>query len=340
MLLESLEWREPWWLIGLFVPIGIALWRRLAKKHSLEIYADRHLWPWVSVSSQSEKSLQGVGFRLWVGRVFYRLQSWLQPLVFLAIAWCCLLVALAEPRQASQENLPPERQGMDLMVVIDLSPSMLAEDVYPNRYLAAKHFLEGLADRLKPEDRVGIIAFSGQAHLIAPLTFDKPLFSHYLNLLQADLLPTRGSAVEQGYLLAVQYLQQTAKQSPNILLMTDGRDQAATMPPFASEQIDMQALYQSIFQAGEQRASVDIPAVVVSVGKALPVSLPDVKDPTGKRHFAGKSIQVALDEEYLANFAESIGAPLLALDSTESMLNHVLGDLSENLKKVDSALEF
>lgn len=336
MGIEAISWREPLFLWALILPALVFLWRRWRKEQSQQSYADRHLWPWVkgdlSIHLGAEQSL----WKRWI----YRFFSWFQPLNLLALAWILLIIALAEPRQQVAQNLPPERQGLDLLVVLDLSPSMAATDVYPNRFLMAKNLLQSLNSRLQPMDRIGIMVFSGQAHLISPLSYDHRLFDHYLNLLQPDLLPTRGSAVEFGYVAAYQHLKQTARQAPAILMITDGRSKSSPIPPIPDDLAELQKLYQQFFEQNISPMTTDFPlySITVGVGGQAPVTLKDPEDPSGQLQYEGNPALVQLDEGFIRDFCDKVSADYFEADLSQDFVEKLLHRLSSRAEPVESIL--
>ena len=133
------------------------------------------------------------------------------------------LVALAGPRFGTQtEEVIP--RGSDLYVLIDVSRSMLAEDVPPSRLLRAKADVVALVNRLEGE-RVGLIAFAGQAVVKCPLTVDYDSFRRSLNELDPNSAPRGGTAIGDAIRKALEVFQARANRDQAILLITDGDDQ-------------------------------------------------------------------------------------------------------------------
>ncbi len=133
------------------------------------------------------------------------------------------LVALAGPRFGTQyEEVIP--RGSDLYVLIDVSRSMLAEDVPPSRLGRAKADVAALVNRLEGE-RVGLIAFAGQAVVKCPLTVDYDAFRRSLDELDPDSAPRGGTAIGDAIRKALEVFQARADRDQAILLITDGDDQ-------------------------------------------------------------------------------------------------------------------
>ncbi len=142
---------------------------------------------------------------------------------FLLLATMGLMIfALAGPRWGSHYQ-EVSQKGVDIMILVDLSPSMLVEDIDPNRLERAKREILDFL-RIVQGDRVGLIAFSGAAYVQCPLTLDYAALQMFLSAMQPDLIPVPGtdlgSAVEKG-LSSFDFNSETDKV---ILLITDGED--------------------------------------------------------------------------------------------------------------------
>jgi Ca-activated chloride channel homolog len=135
-----------------------------------------------------------------------------------------LLIAMARPQYGQKEE-EAFMQGINIMVVFDVSNSMLCEDLKPSRLLKAKHEVETVIDLLG-SDRVGLVAFSGAAVLVSPLTTDHSSFKMYLDSLDTSFLASNGTAVSRGIKMAIDSLKKDHDQSTSdaILLVTDGED--------------------------------------------------------------------------------------------------------------------
>ncbi|MEQ1826205.1 MAG: VWA domain-containing protein, partial [Pirellula sp.] len=139
------------------------------------------------------------------------------------VAMVAGLVALAGPRFGEQfEQVIP--RGSDLYVLIDVSRSMLAEDVVPSRLARAKADVASLLNRLEGE-RVGLIAFAGQAVVKCPLTVDYTSFRRSLEELDPNSAPRGGTAIGDAIRKSLEVFQSNSDRDQAILLITDGDDQ-------------------------------------------------------------------------------------------------------------------
>ena len=246
MDLVQLDWRNPWWGLLALQPLlmaGWLSWRRQKIVH----YADPHIQPW---------ALRG---RLGAAPV-----GWRNTLNVLA--WVLLACAAAGPRlpllTVSQQHAATLRHDLDLMLVLDVSTSMQAQDIAPQRLLRAKLKLLDLLPRLHGE-RVGLIVFSGNAGLLMPLTQDMRVVPHYLDLAQPTLFDLPGTNLAAALNLARQTLSAQPGRRGAVLLLSDG-DVAAL-----SGQAGAAAL-----AAARQLSQTNLPLYVLGVGSTAGMSIP------------------------------------------------------------------
>ena len=116
-----------------------------------------------------------------------------------------------------------KREGVDIIVAVDVSNSMIAEDVAPNRLYKAKHELSSFIDRLKG-DRIGIIAFAGAAFVQCPLTLDYSAAKMYTEILDTALIPVQGTALAEAIKMAEQGFAGQETSQKVLVILTDGED--------------------------------------------------------------------------------------------------------------------
>lgn len=336
-MIDGFEWRQPAWLILGWLPVLIWLVRYWRRQVLQQTYADPHLWPWVQASSPAYFAYRDqTVFKRWMAKLFFALS----PLRALAFAWIMLVIALAEPRQLIWQAQTVTQPGKDVMVVLDLSPSMAAKDVYPSRFLQAKQFIESLAIALPEQDRLALVAFSGQAHLITPLTHDRQLFLHFLALMKPDLLPIRGSAVEYGVAYGLQRLQQTAEQtvtkSAAMVVISDGRSLASKMPPLPESEAHFATQYAALFDATASQTLVDqqVKSVVIGVGTVSQTLLADPQAPTKPWRRGDQPVNAPLGASLLQKVSKTLQAPYLEMQTSQAFLQQV----SQSLRSPPSSL--
>ena len=156
------------------------------------------------------------------GGVSWPARRWKAVLVIATVV--AATVALAQPRWGFEWREVKHR-GLDLFVVLDVSKSMLAEDVRPNRLTQAKFAVKDLLQRLAG-DRVGLVAFAGTAFVQCPLTVDREAFRLTLNSTEPGLIPRGGTAIGLAIETAVKAFAAGEGRDRAIVLITDGEDTA------------------------------------------------------------------------------------------------------------------
>ncbi len=202
-----MEWHHQEWLY-LILPLAAAwlalsFYSRSRRRRAAEAFVAQAMWSRILPADSRT--------RFWV------------KLLLRETALVAGLVALAGPRFGTQyEDVIP--RGSDLYVLIDVSRSMLAEDVPPSRLGRAKADVAALVNRLEGE-RVGLIAFAGQAVVKCPLTVDYDAFRRSLDELDPGSAPRGGTAIGDAIRKALEVFQARAERDQAILLITDGDDQ-------------------------------------------------------------------------------------------------------------------
>ena len=148
-------------------------------------------------------------------------RGWFKTLALLA-GLLCLILAAARPRWGVYYEKVTQR-GFDVFILLDVSRSMLAEDVKPNRLERAKSDIRDLLSRLQG-DRVGLIAFAGAPVIKVPLTTDTGFFDSSLELISPSSAPRGGSLIGDAIRKAVSSMQDTRNRDRAIVLITDGED--------------------------------------------------------------------------------------------------------------------
>ncbi len=141
----------------------------------------------------------------------------------ITVFYVLAIVALARP-QWGYELQEVKRQGLDILIAVDVSKSMLTKDVAPNRLERTKLAIKDLVKKLKG-DRVGLIAFAGQAFLVCPLTIDYNGFLLSLNDLTVDSIPRGGTNLSNAIEEAIKGYGDKGQVHKTVVLVTDGEDQ-------------------------------------------------------------------------------------------------------------------
>lgn len=270
---------EDPWVLALLVLLPVVFWLR---SRSFRRPAIRY-----SAVSDARAANPGVS----------RVAS-LLPRALRALALAAFVVALARP-QTGITNETIRTEGIDIIMALDVSSSMLAEDLEPNRLEAAKvvgsDFVGG-----RTNDRIGLVAFAGQAFTQAPLTFDYSVIQSLLGDLETGMIED-GTAVGMGLATAVKRLQASPAESKVVVLLTDGRSNRGEIGPVTAAQM-AQALGVRVYTIG--------------VGSQDSAPFP-VSDGRGGTRIA--QMRVDIDEVTLQEVAELTGGRYFRATDTESL---------------------
>ncbi|MEO8582561.1 MAG: VWA domain-containing protein [Flavitalea sp.] len=156
------------------------------------------------------------------------------PFVFRALAIACLIVALARP-QTRNDQAMVSGEGVDIMLCMDVSGSMLAQDFTPNRLEAMKQVAVSFVDK-RPTDRIGLVIFAGESFTAAPITMDKNTLKAQIFNAQSGYLAD-GTAIGDGLATSVERLKDSKAKSRVIILLTDGENQGGLIDPYSAKEI-------------------------------------------------------------------------------------------------------
>jgi len=337
LLNGDLNWRNQNWLWALLLPLLLGLIKRLNQQKQKQSYADAHLWPWVAASKHTrndtrlEKSLLdnkpiNSAPRKMIKKLsflFKKLQRFIiSPSRLISLAWICLIIALAGPRSFISAPDIQSREGVDILVSMDLSHSMTAEDTYPNRFLFAKSLVESMANQLGKEDRLALQAFSGQGHMVSPLSYDRSLFQHALNLLEPNLLPLQGSWLEQAVIGGLSHLSQTAGKAQVMVIFTNGA------PEFWQSVNLPESIQQSPFVRAQKLSETGVKIVLVGIGLPTATPLPDQTDSTGNLHVNGLLVQSRLEENNLRKTAQKLEGVYLRAEPGPAFMQNLIKEIT------------
>ena len=231
-LYQHLLWLVP----GL---LGLYLYAFVRKRRSLGQFIDPALAP-----------------RLLPG--YSRPRQWGKALCLVG-AVGCLVLALMQPQWGTRWQDVPS-QGRDLMLLLDVSRSMLAEDVRPNRLERAKEAVRELVQTIQKEGghRLGLVAFAGRARLHCPLTRDYAFFLQRLNEAGPDTVSPGGTAIGEAIRHALHHLATSAQGYADLMLLTDGEDHGSA-PLDAAQVAATQQVSLYILGFGDPRLAAPIP---------------------------------------------------------------------------------
>ncbi len=228
--------------------------------------------------------------------------SKLKPLLYLLrlAALTCLIIALARPRNVAVSKKTKTNKGIDIVMAIDVSASMLAKDLKPNRLEALKKVAIDFVNR-RPNDRIGIVVYAGESFTQTPITSDKSIIKRTISEIKWGQLEG-GTAIGMGLGSAVNRLKESKAKSKVIILLTDGVNNAGFVDPKT---------------ATELAKGKDIKVYTIGIGTNGMADFPWAKDPrTGKISF--RKQQVEIDEDLLKHIAkETDGKYFRATDNSK-----------------------
>jgi len=209
-----------------------------------------------------------------------------------------IIISLARP-QKSNEKVEKWSEGIDIMLVIDISESMQIEDFKPNRLESAKdvakEFING-----RFQDRIGLVVFSGESYSRCPLTTDYILLNEYVDEISFDLISSRGTAIGSAIAIATNRMRESKSKSKILILLSDGDNTAGNIDPVTSAQI---------------AKAYGIKIYSIAIGK-------NGKVPFGKDYFGRtRYVENSLDEKNLREIATITNGKFYRASNNSSLEN-------------------
>ncbi|MBO5014104.1 MAG: VWA domain-containing protein [Paludibacteraceae bacterium] len=227
----------------------------------------------------------------------------------LIVAFVLLIVAAARPQYGQKENTV-KRQGIEVMVALDISNSMLAEDVAPNRLDRAKQMLSKMIDNMV-DDKVGLVVFAGEAFTQLPITCDYVSAKMFLNTITPNLIQTQGTAIGTALQTAISSFGSLESEAGRaIVLITDGENHE-----------------DDAIAAAKQAHELGMQVFVIGIGKpeGAPIPKPGTND-----YFKDRSGQVVvskLNEEMCQQIAEAGSGVYVRCDNTNTAMRALQQEL-------------
>ncbi|PGH40204.1 MAG: hypothetical protein CRN43_04420 [Candidatus Nephrothrix sp. EaCA] len=165
------------------------------------------------------------------------LSAWLRfiPEIILAVSLMLLILSLARP-QRSTEQAEQWSEGIDIVLALDISQSMMIEDFRPNRLEAAKEVARAFISQ-RPSDRIGLVIFSGEAFSLSPLTTDHDVLFSYLKELSFDQIDSRGTAIGSALAVVTNRMRESTAKSKVCILISDGDNTAGNIDPITAAEL-------------------------------------------------------------------------------------------------------
>lgn len=283
-----------WLLIALAV---FYLWSGKRRQSAMERFADRELLKDLTYSLNEKR---------------HRTKA-----LLIGAALLCIVIALVRP-QWGFEWQDVKRSGLDILIAIDTSNSMLAEDVKPNRLARSKLAVKDLIKKLRG-DRIGLIAFAGSSFLQCPLTVDYNGFMLSLDALDVNIIPTGGTSITSAIKTALESYEGGMKKYKVLVIITDGEDHEGNP-----------------LELAEKAKEMGIKVFTIGIGTKEGELIP-VVDSAGNRSYLkdrkGNVVKTRLDEATLQDIALTTGGSYVKATNTEFGLDAIYEEKLSGMEK-------
>nr|WP_315190504.1 VWA domain-containing protein [uncultured Flavobacterium sp.] len=240
-----------------------------------------------------------------------RLKPFLGVLRLLALS--SLIVAMARPRTVDISNKTKTTKGIDIVMAIDVSGSMLAKDLKPNRMEALKRVAADFVDQ-RPNDRIGLVVYASEAYTKTPVTSDKAIISEAIKSIKYDNVLQDGTGIGMGLATAVNRLKDSKAKSKVIILLTDGVNNAGFIEPETASDIAKQ---------------YGIKVYTVGIGTNGMAMFPYAVAPNGQ--FLFQMMKVEIDEQLMKSIARKTDGKYFRATS-----NDKLAEIYEAINKLET----
>ncbi len=242
---------------------------------------------------------------------------WLKLSVY-SLALIAFIIGIANPQLGSKTE-EVKRKGVDLMIALDISNSMNAEDLSPNRLERAKRSLQELLTYLK-SDRAGIVVFAGEAFVQLPITTDYSAAKLFLSNIQPDLIATQGTDIGNAIALCLKSFDFDSPTSKSIIVISDGENHEEASISMAEEAASKGVVVHSIGMGSAEGAPIPIYARGQRLGF--------------KQNQEGNTVVTKLNEEMLAELASVTGGIFIRATNAESGMSYIFDEV-ERMEKVE-----
>jgi Ca-activated chloride channel family protein len=245
----------------------------------------------------------------------YSANKFLAKFILSVLAISCIILGMLNlQKPGTMENI--ERKGVDVIIALDVSKSMLAEDSKPNRLEVAKQFVNKLMNQLQ-NDRIGLILFAGRAYMQMPLTTDHGAARMYVQNAGPEVVPTQGTVISEALRLSNAAFNSKEKKYKAVVLITDGEDHDPASP-----------------QVAQQLAENAIMINTVGIGSPEGSPIMDPMTNTYKKDLEGNTVISKLNEVQLQQLAQSTKGVYVRLTDSEQAVASIMQQLS-TIEKTD-----
>lgn len=237
--------------------------------------------------------------------------------IVLSFAFIFLLLGLANLQYGTTME-EAKKEGVDLMIALDVSNSMLAEDLSPNRLDRAKRAIYQLIEKLQ-NDRLGIIVFAGESYVQLPITTDYSSAKLFLETIGTDIVPTQGTAIGSAIDLAMESFDFETTTSKAIIVITDGENHEDDAISSAQKAVEMEVSVHTIGMGSEQGA----PLPIYKMGKQVGFRTDNT----------GNTVVSKLDETMLKKIASAGNGSYVRATNANAGLGIIMDEIGKMEKK-------
>jgi Ca-activated chloride channel family protein len=282
---------EFFWLFALIpVLIGWQIWKRKAQTATLKMSSLKGFEGSKSILSKLKLIL----------------------FVFRILALSAMIIGLARPRTVDISSQTKTTKGIDIVMAIDVSGSMLARDLKPNRMEALKKVAQGFIEA-RPNDRIGLVVYASEAYTKTPVTSDKSVVLQAMQSVKYDNVLQDGTGIGMGLSTAINRLKDSKAKSKVVILMTDGVNNAGFIEPETASDIAKE---------------YGIKVYTIGIGTNGNAEFPYAIAPDGT--FLFKMMKVEIDEQLLKSIAVKTGGKYFRATS-----NSKLASIYEAINKLE-----
>lgn len=295
----QLEERIWFWILGI-IPVIVLLflivqiWKHKAQRK----FADKALLKRLSPNKSLFKSILKIAI--------------------LCLVFVCLAIAMVNPKVGTKLETV-KREGVDIVFAVDVSKSMLAEDIAPNRLEKSKQLVTQIINNLA-SDRIGIIAYAGRAFPQLPITTDYAAGKMFLQNMNTDMLSSQGTAINEAINLAKTYYDDEEQTNRVLIIISDGEDHSEEAAAVAEE----------AYEEG-------IRIFTIGVGDVKGGPIPEKRNGivvSYKKNSEGETVITKLNEETLQNIASEANGAYINGKSTEDVVE-TIKEILNNMDKTE-----
>lgn len=302
MQLEEKIWF--WALLIIPVLFLLFLFLQLWRRNTQRKFADKKLLKRLSPNQSTFKSVLKI--------------------IVLSLAFACLAIALVNPKIGTKLETV-KREGVDIVFALDVSKSMLAEDIAPNRLDKAKQLVTQIVNNLA-SDRIGIIAYAGKAFPQLPITTDYAAAKMFLQNMNTDMLSSQGTAINEAITLAKTYYDDEEQTNRVLIIISDGEDHSDSASEVAEE-------------ASEEGIRIFTIGVGDKKGGPIPIKRNGIIL-NYKKDKNGETVITKLNEETLQNIAQEANGAYINGKNTNDVIESIRDILNKMDKKEFEAKQF